>query len=209
MTPLLLVALLGLGTVAAEEPLMFPGDPLTTPVGEPFNAVVNIDAEPAGKRFQGVWLVRDDGEKWLIDYRARPHWKPFEGVAVQVSGERYHPDGQSIGAVHFRVHTMAVVEPTMAHDLATIGPEQTLTGRFAIAKGEPGSKMGGSTWTVFDTDTRQFMLANHSESFKGEGTVTARQVTLSPFVAHMTGPRIWVIAFLPKPDSEQSTPTGE
>jgi len=206
---LFLAAALGMGMAAAKEPPMFPGDFLTAPTGEQFEAVVHIDATPGAKRFQGVWLQRDDGQRLLVDYRPRSHWQPFEGVRVSVSGEAYMPEGQSIGADHFRVHTLAVIDPKPEHSITQMGPERTLTGRFTFVPGAPGSKMEGSGSTFFDTGGMNFLLANFDKAFRGAGTVEARQVSLSPFSAHVMGPRIWVLSFEPSPDPEKKSPPGE
>ena len=51
-------------------------------------ATLRIDPAPAGKRFQGVWLVAGDRE-YVVDYRARTLWTWFAGRQVTVGIVRF------------------------------------------------------------------------------------------------------------------------
>ncbi len=163
-----------------------------------FEAILRVDAEPSYKHFQGVWLERDDGERWLIDYRALGCWTPFDGHRVSATGERYEPEGQSIGAPHFRVKTLSAVDPMAMSALVQVGPERTLTGRLSTASGAPGSKQEGSSWTVFVADSGgSWSLLNPSavQDLQGETiSVKGRAVERSPFYAHAGGPLLFVIS---------------
>lgn len=159
-----------------------------------FEAVVAIDPRPGGKKLQAVWLVRDDGERWVIDYRPRGLWRPFEDERVQVTGARYEPEGQAIGAQHFRVDTMRTIDPESTSSLIALGPEQHLCGRLEIREGDPGSKMGGEGYPVFVAESgATYQLANHIEAEPGPLTIRAREATRSRFVAHAPGPLLWVL----------------
>ncbi len=188
---------------------MFEGDLETRVQAEQFQATVAIDPVESAKHFQGVWLVREDGDRWLIDYRANEHWRPFEDASVEVSGVRYTPGGQSVGAVHFRLHTLRVIDPTPDHHLINLGPERRMEGQFIEIQGGPGTKSEAQIITMFATSGMRYFLANYDESFKGAGTATVRETRLSPFMAHLMGPRVWVLSFDSKADSQKSESPGE
>lgn len=159
-----------------------------------FVATVRIDPKPGGKKFQGVWLQRDDGKRLLIDYRARGLWRPFEGKRVRVTGTSYTPKGQAIAAAHFRVATMQMVDDKSTATLIWLGPEQKLEGKLSIRTGDPKSKMGGQSYPVFTTSGgTTYQLANSINTKPGPVIVTAREAKRSRFVTHMPGPLIWVL----------------
>ncbi len=168
----------------------------------PFEAIVRIDAKPGGKKFQGVWLDRKGHEPLLIAYRPYGYWKPFEGKTVTVTGERYQPHGQSIGADHFRVHTMTT-DPKSMTDFVRVDPERSYVGKFDKQAMPAGSKMAGTTYNTFMADDGvSYMLANTPKDKLKLGTpmrVKARQVKRSPFMSHVGGPHLWVIDIAPLP----------
>jgi len=181
-----------------EDPGMFPiDDPLAEQPREPAQSLsvkVAIDAEPSGKKFQGVWLVRDDGERWLVAYRPLPLWKIYEGVAVNITGAVYQPDGQSISATHFRVDTLSIRDPQAIIDPRSFGPEQTFEGQFESESGSPGSKSEGSTWTVFRVQGGlRYEIMNPVAVDRTATSIRARTVERSPFVAHRGGPALWLV----------------
>lgn len=202
-----LIGGMGVG-LAQESRVPGPGIAITSEV-EHFEAKVVIDPSPGAKKFQGVWLERDDGQRWLIDYRARPYWTPFAEARVEVSGARYMPDGQAVTAVHFRLDTLRIVEPTPDHHLVRLGPKRQLTGRFVEVVGGPGTKSEARTMTLFAADGVRYFLANHEETFQGSGTATVRETALSPFVAHLMGPRLWVVSFEPGTENTKNEVSGE
>ncbi len=176
-----------------------PTDPLALKPaeGEAFEAVLRVDEKPGGKRFQGVWLERAKGPKLLIAYRALGCFTPFAGHRVAVTGEAYVPQGQAIGASHFRVRTMKLVDATKPVTFVSVGPEQALSGRFGMAQGAPGSKMADSTWPVFSAGGASFQIANPSVIADAAGKaakVTAREVVRSPFMTHMGGRVLWLLS---------------
>lgn len=173
--------------------------PAPTPVDdglERFEALVEIDAKPGGKRFQGVWLATG-GVRWLISYRADPWWRHFEGREVRVAGERYDPQGQAIAADHFRVESMEIVEPTMDDEIISVSGKRELAGRFASYRWPAKTKLAGETSTVFDADdgTRYWLWDDAGlEPKPGKlARVEARIVEPSNFIARPGGPYLWIV----------------
>jgi hypothetical protein len=143
-----------------------------------------------------VWLQRENGERWVVAYRAYGYWTPFDGLRVTVEGERYAPSGQSIGAQHFRVGTLRVTDPKAAKTFAAVGPERTYRGSFGTMTGEKGSKSEGETWAIFSaSDGARYELANPPHGVHPIGTIeiTAREIEWSPFVARRGSRSLWVI----------------
>jgi len=163
---------------------------------ETFEATLTVDPAPGYKHFQGVWLERTDGDRWVIDYRARDCWTPFDRHRVRITGERYTPMGQAIDAVHFRVERLEVVDPTSFTSLVSVGPEKTLSGRVQQVTGEPGTKMEGDSWLVFTTgDGTAHQLFNPSvvsDRVDAEVSITGRSVERSPYATHMPGPTLCI-----------------
>ena len=191
----MLIFLLSACSTTEVEPSVI--DP-TVLSGEPieFTATVRIDARPGGKKFQGVWLERPDGEKWVIDYRPRDCWKPMEGLTVTARGQTYAPEGQAISATHFKVEELRLVTLTAEATLVAVGEEWTLTGTLLTTAGEVGSKSEGSTWTEFKSaDGPIWPLYNPSalDGLTGGITLTGREVELSPFSAHIGGPQLCIL----------------
>lgn len=122
--------------------------------GPELRATVRIDAQPAAKRFQGVWLeLGDSGARWVIDYRARDVWRPFADRAVLVTGRCYEPEGQAIGAQHFEVERMRFAGSGRPDaPILEVGPETRLRGMFAEITYPAGSKLAGSKDLVFRAD---------------------------------------------------------
>ena len=181
-------------TSNSEPAVLIPSNPLE--VRQEFTATVRIDAEPGGKKFQGVWLERDDGEQWVIDYRPRDCWRPLEGLQVHAIGSTYMPHGQAISATHFEVSMLQVIDPAPEAQLVAVGPEQTMTGTLQTAAGAAGSKSEGSSWQVFKSDDGpSWALYNPSAlgTTAGSVTLTGRTVELSPYSAHRAGPQLCVL----------------
>jgi hypothetical protein len=178
----------------AQPPVPAPLEPSATPVEDGFEAVVRIDAEPGGKRFQGVWLERSDGERWVIAYRPLGIWADFEGKTVKVTGETYRPEGQAISATHFRVSTLRFEHDAPSDGLVAVGPQVELSGKIVERHGTPGSKMAKGSWTAFVTDDTSYVVENSADVTVSDipVEVKGRVVELSPYVAHM-GPRIWIL----------------
>ncbi len=166
-----------------------------------FEARVEIDPTPGGKKFQGVWLVRADGARWVIAYRPLEIWRPFEGKQVKVEGALYEPFGQSIGAPHFRVDRMTVDPESMA-SLVRVERERLLTGHFENETMEEGTKLAGQHFLTYSAEGVRYLLANAPPDPPTPGAkvrVRAREVELSPFAAHLIGPTLWILDISPAP----------
>jgi hypothetical protein len=163
-------------------------------VSASFVARLTIDAEPGGKRFQGVWLEHG-GERWVVDYRATGIWQPFDGLEVRVTGEKWSPDprAQAIQAQHFKVARLEVADRKQAQRFFAIGPEREVTGRFVAVGGEPGTKSEGSTIHYFEADGRRFEIAGGDHG-DGPATATIRDVEINPaWAATRGGAFVWII----------------
>jgi len=125
MTGLTLGALLVLAWACAQRPASAGEVPLNTPesisadesgprtettYGEEcvLEGRYEVDALPGGKRFQGTWLVLEDGRRFVLSYRPDPKRFGFIHKRVRVRGRPYQPgvDTQHISADHFQVMTM-------------------------------------------------------------------------------------------------------
>jgi len=216
--PLVLVAAMSAACspAPANAPASAPA-PSTTPASLPtsaalarpqesFEATVQIDPKPGDKAFQGVWLAREDGERWVIAYRAEPWFQPFEGQRVRVTGERFIPEGQAIMAPHFRVDTLRRVDEGKADPSASpvigLGPEQQLEGVFEDRVGAPGTKLEGEPYRVFTASGGESFLLSHAPEDAQPGRrvlIRARAVELSPYMARRGGPTLWVLEVEPVP----------
>lgn len=176
-------------------------DPTTTaqPAANERRATLRIDAQPGGKKFQGVWLEFSADKRWVIDYRPRELWKPFEDREVIVTGACYQPFGQAIMATHFRVDRMRFVTPERGRGpILELGPEHWIRGAFAMHVFPPGSKLADSPMRVFRADDgTEFLLAGASEELPEAGKaarVKAREVTPDmSYMAQVGGRNIWIL----------------
>ena len=170
-------------------------DAVAAPAEDRFVAHLTIDAQPSGKKFQGVWLAHG-GEKLVVDYRAREFWKSFEGLDVRVTGKRWSPDprAQAIDAQHFQVARLEVADRTQAKRFFAIGPEREVTGNFVHKLGDPGTKSEGSSPLYFEqTDGTRYEVIG-GEDGSGSGTVVVRDVEINPAWAATTGgPFVWIL----------------
>ncbi len=163
---------------------------------ERFTGTLRIDAEPGGKRFQGVWFTPDGAEEaFLIAYRAEPIWVGFEGQRVEVAGERYSPEGQAIMAPHLRVLALWPADGPGAGIHEWLGPRTKLQGRFVYDTGDPGSKSEGERWLTFQTDSGTFLTSGEVPDASAIGRqveVTGRRYEPSRFITRLGGNYLWV-----------------
>jgi hypothetical protein len=191
---LLLAACWTSETKPVEQPTTTP-----TPAADEREAIVRIDAEPGGKKFQGVWLDFGTDRRWVIAYRAHGLWKPFENREVIVTGQCYQPFGQAIGATHFRVDGMRFVKPERGRGpILALGPEQRLRGTFTEYTFAPGSKRAGSPERSFTEDAgKQYLIAGASDDLPALGTaarIWARDVVPDlSWTAQADGPNLWIL----------------
>ncbi len=158
-------------------------------------ATLRIDAAPGAKRFQGVWLVVGDRE-YVVDYRAHALWTWFADREVTVTGEPYRPDpeAQAIQSEHFRIATLRVSERGRGPYLG-FGAETWLDGEVASDSAPAGSKLAGSTQSVFRDGVRSLPIVSDVPP-PGRCHVLARE--LEPdmtYAARGNGPDLWIVRF--------------
>lgn len=159
-------------------------------------AIVRIDAEPAAKNFQGVWLELGD-TRFVVDYRARQLWRWFADREVIVTGGCYRPVGQAIDGPHFEVETLRVADPARGvGPYFSIGPEQWMTGDFVVDTAPAGSKLAGATRAMFRTAAGT-QYAVFGDMLPDAGTATnVRARVLEPdlsYAARSGGPDLWIV----------------
>ena len=177
--------------VATPPPPDVAVEPLTT-----VTATLRIDANPGPRKFQGVWLERPDGERWIVDYRDRGLWRGFDGATVAVTGYCYQPFGEAINARHFAVETLRhSSERDVRGPYVSLGPERTLTGQFSTRTAPPGSKLAGSPPEhVFVADGTTYALANKADAGEGAATVIARLLVVNlAYAATADEERLWLV----------------
>lgn len=163
---------------------------------EQVEATVRIDAEPGGKRFQGVWLELAGGLRWVIDYRATEIWRSFENERVTVTGHHWQPMGQAIQAMHFKVATMQFADPpSRAVPYRSLGPEQVLRGAFVEHVWPAGTRREGEVETEFHTDDGDsYELAGGQPARPGAVAIVARELEPDPtYAATTNGPKLFVL----------------
>ncbi len=174
------------------------------PAADEVRATVRIDAQPGGKKFQGVWLelpgtseVLPRSGRWVIDYRATEIWRSFEDADVIVTGEHYQPFGQAINSPHYKVATMRFARPpSRTVPLRSIGPEKVLRGAFVEHVWPPGTRHAGDVERSFTTDdgATYGLAAGSADPKTGPAAITCRDVEPDPaYAADTGGPKVFVI----------------
>jgi hypothetical protein len=120
--------------------------------------VLTIDPISMGKRFQGTWLRTGDTD-YVITYRARARYLPFQGKRVVVTGEAYRPgpNVQHIQAEHLRIETIELADGETPHSPPPEGvlPPPVVTNRaelgevtkWAVVIGQPEDvQSDGDMW---------------------------------------------------------------
>ena len=132
--------------------------------GDGFEAIVRFDEEP-GKEFQGVWLERADGARWVVADRPEAWLRSFAGRTVRVTGAAYKPTEYALRPSHYRIASLTVVETKGSRGpLLAVGPEQTTSGKFVEEAGKAGRKSEGSTLTYFVADNGvRYRIEGHPE----------------------------------------------
>ena len=194
-----------------SKPVEQPTKPdVKPPAADEREAIVRIDAEPGGKRFQGVWLEFSPDRRWVIDYRARDLWKSFENREVIVTGQCYRPFGQAITSTHFRVDRIRFVKPERGRGpILELGPEHWLRGKFGHYNYAPGSKRADSPDQAFIDDAgHTLVIAGASETIPALGTparVLVREVIPDmSWMAQGDADKIWLLD-VRSPDSVDDT----
>lgn len=80
--------------------------------------VLEIDRVAGGKRFQGTWILRDDGGDYVLSYRPDPSLYKFVGKRVFAVGQPYRPGAneQHILAEHFKLITILLAPGETPYD---------------------------------------------------------------------------------------------
>jgi hypothetical protein len=183
---------------AETKPVTEPSKPRAKAAGER-EAIIRIDAEPSGKKFQGVWLDFGTETRWVVDYRPRELWKPFENQGVIITGACYRPFGQAISATHFRVDRIRFVKPERGRSpIMELGPEQMLRGAFVLHQCPAGSNRANSPMVMFRDDAgTEYIIAGASEDLPAVGTaarIKAREVVPDlSYMAQVGGPNLWIL----------------
>jgi hypothetical protein len=199
---LLLVLAPALAAAEKDDPTDPPADKAKL-VGE-WSGKLTIDAQPGGKRFQGVWVQRDgatlpkpgelDRDRLLIDYRARELWRGFEGQRVLARGTCYLPVGQAIAATHFDIDRLKFTgaAPTAA-SLLEIGPRVLLDGELVAHAGGKG--------LVFRAGSITYAIAGTSQDtplVPGRVKIGGRTVVVNPKVVSTTAKdHLWILELHP------------
>lgn len=188
--------------------------PVTPPAPqlEQHRAVVRVDAEPGGKRFQGVWLDFGDAKRWVIAYRPNGMWKAFENHEVVVTGHCYAPQGQAIMATHFRVERMRFFTPQRGRGpLLEVGPAETMEGKFVEHRFPTGSKREGDSAVTFLAEGgTEYWIAGAEVKVPDAGAparIRARRVDPDmSWVAQPGGPNLWLLGILVGPSDLNDDP---
>lgn len=105
-----------------------------------------MEVEPlaGGKQFQGMWLVVDDQEPFLLSYEPLPEYFEFVDRQVIVDGEEYSPPPQEqhLMVPHLRVHSME-----LAQGETPIDPPPTRLPAPPVVDEAPQVKERSGRWT--------------------------------------------------------------
>jgi hypothetical protein len=162
-----------------------------------------VDPIPGGKRFQGAWLVLEDGTRYVIAYRPVAKYFQFIDKRVRIGGRPYTPgrDTQHIQATHLEVHSIELAPgetpyaspPTewVAPPLArTAGDLAARDGRWAQVVGtlealrrDPDGYLGIAQLRLTDSTRVRVCNVPLGEWSRHEGTL----VTVTSRVARVEG----------------------
>lgn len=114
-----------------------------------------VDPVAGGKRFQGVWLVLDDGTRHLLAYRPVPEGFQFIDKRVRVRGRPYLPgsDVQHIETMHLAVDAIELAPgetPYLSPPTHPAPPPAAHTGAALAAREGRWVQMVGALQSVED-----------------------------------------------------------
>jgi hypothetical protein len=123
-----------------------------------------VDPIPGGKRFQGAWLVLDDGTRYVIAYRPVPEHFPFLEKRVRIEGRPYVPgaDTQHIQATHLQVRTIELAPgetPYAVPPTEPIPPPVVGTASEAAVRDDRWARVVGRVEAVEDDPDGYLKLA--------------------------------------------------
>jgi hypothetical protein len=163
--------------------------------------LVPDEAEGPGKKFRGVLLEEPGGQRWVLAYQRDFLWESFKGRSVVVTGERDEPKGQALALPHLKPHAWKAADPKQIATFIEVGPEEKLSGRFRESTWPKGTKLEGEKELHFTTDSgRSFHVVNRPPGvvLDQPRKISARAVVHSPFVAHLGGDTLYVLAIATK-----------
>ena len=139
----------------------------TTPAyGDPvkLEGRYELDPIPGGKRFQGAWLVLDDGTRHIIAYRPVPEHFAYLEKRVLVEGRPYVPgrDTQHVLATHLEVHSIRLAHgetPYLLPPDEPIAPPVVRTSAGLAARNGRWAKVIGTLESVCDSADGHLGLA--------------------------------------------------
>jgi hypothetical protein len=193
--------LLALGCASTSSAPGGVSSPASAPGDESFVAVVRLPApDPLGKVFRGV-LLEAGSTTWVASYGRDALWQAFEGLRVQVTGERYKPEGQALVAPHIRVKTLTLEHSDTTAQITRFQAEQTLDGQFAELVWPAGTKLAGEKTIRFVTiEGREFFLGGKPPDMPlGRAvSVRGRVYEPSPYAARPYGEYFWIYDISPR-----------
>ena len=146
-----------------------------------------VDPIPGGKRFQGVWLVLDDGTRYVIAYRPAPEHFQFLDKRVRLTGRPYTPgaDTQHIQATHLEVRSIELAAGETPHATppseVVPPPVGRTAGELAARGGRWARVVGRLEWVRDDPDGYLGM----AQLRLGDGSqVRARNVPVAEWSHH-------------------------
>jgi len=109
-----------------DEGLSHAGLSLEPSFGQGVQLVGRCEADPiaGSKRFQGIWLVLDDGTRYVLSYRPAAEYLAFADKRVVVQGRPYQPgsDTQHVMALHLAVDAITLAPGEQPHAIPPAAP---------------------------------------------------------------------------------------
>jgi hypothetical protein len=166
-----------------------------------FVAVVRLPApDPQGKTFRGV-LLESGSTTWVASYERDALWQAFEGLRVEVTGERYKPENQALVAPHIHVKTLTLEHSDTTAQITRFQAEQNLDGQFVEFVWPAGTKLAGEkTLRFVTTEGREFFLGGKlpDAPLGRPVSVRSRVFEPSPYAARPYGEYLWVYDISPR-----------
>jgi len=133
----------------------------------------------------GVWLLAKTMRLRLLQ-RSAGYFKAFHGKRVVAVGRRAPGKRFRLHTLKLRRHKRPSAGPIQ------LGPRARYCGRFVKKRVPHGSKGTGELVTYFVSARGKRFIARAPSTPRGHVGVSGRSYKLSPYVAHLGGPRLWV-----------------
>jgi hypothetical protein len=201
---------------AADEPTAEEPSDDEPGEGEVYEGRLEIDPVPGGKRFQGTFVVLDEGDPIMLSYRPVEEYFAFVERRVVIRGEfmeRQPSHVQQVSAPHFRVESIELadgeepIEPTpeelpappVVEDVSALeeraGRWAQIVGTLGAIEDGPGRWANHSTLTLAD-DTEvplESMARGPSAGLDGEFVTIVGRVSRSEDEPHLRVGRVVAI----------------